>query len=197
MINEEAVVEKTTATNSSMKWYVVHTYSGFEEKAKQSLLERAKNGGLLNRFGEIIIPQTVKESVTKTGKKKQVNKTSYPGYMIVQMDMDDTTKLLVTSTPRITGFVGNTRNPRPLPDNEVMRLTSPDAVDQHDKSSSATPTVQFDKGESVKVVDGPFSNFDGIVDEVRPDKGRVRVLVSIFGRETPVELEYRQVQKLG
>lgn len=180
---------------NAMKWYVVHTYSGFEEKAKQSLIERAKNGGLLNRFGDIIIPQMTKESVTKSGKKKQVSKTSFPGYIIVQMDMDDATKLLVTSTPRITGFVGNTKNPRPLPDNEVLRLTSPDLAEEQQKA--AAPTVQFEKGESVKVTDGPFSNFDGVVDEVRPDKARIKVLVSIFGRETPVELEYRQVQKLS
>lgn len=182
-------------SDQSKKWYVIHTYSGFEEKAKQALLERAKNGGVLHRFGDIIIPQTMKEAVTKTGKKKQVSKTSYPGYMIVQMEMDDSTKLLVQNTPRVTGFVGNTKNPRPLPDNEVLRLTSPEAAAAAQKSSA--PEIQFEKGESVKVIDGPFSNFDGIVDEVRPDKARVKVLVSIFGRETPVELEYGQVQKLS
>jgi len=179
--------------STELKWYVVHTYSGFEEKAKLALLERAKNNGMVDRFGEIIIPHTVKESVTKTGKRKQTNRTSFPGYMIVQMLLDDESMSLVKNTPRITGFVGNAKKPRPLPDNEVLRLTSPEAVAEQ---STPVAEVAFEKGEGVKVVDGPFSNFDGVVDEVRPEKARLRVLVSIFGRETPVELEYNQVQKL-
>ena len=179
--------------DKTKKWYVVHTYSGYEEKAKLSLLERAKIHGMEDRFGDIRIPQTVKESVTKTGKKKQVSRTSFPGYMIVEMEMSDETMHLVKDTPKITGFVGNTKNPKPLPDREVIQFTSEEAVIE---TKEVVAEVQFTKGESVKVMEGPFSNFDGIIDEVKPEKSKVRVLVSIFGRETPVELEYRQVEKV-
>ena len=181
------------ADENSKKWYVVHVYSGYEEKAKLSLLERARIHNMEHCFGDIRIPQTVKESVTKTGKKKQVSRTSFPGYIIVEMDMSDETMHLVKDTPKITGFVGNSKNPKPLPDREVLQFTSEDQVVE---PKEVVSEVQFTKGESVKVMEGPFSNFDGIIDEVKPEKSKVRVLVSIFGRETPVELEYRQVEKV-
>lgn len=179
--------------SSELKWYVVHTYSGYEERAKQSLLELAKNEGCDDQFGEIFIPQTQTETVTKAGKKKSVSKTSFPGYILVQMDLTDLTMHIVKSTPKITGFVGATKRPRPLPDHEVLQITSEEAREQ---AKEVVPEVQFSKGESVKVMEGPFSNFDGVIDEVKPDKAKVRVLVSIFGRETPVELEYGQVEKI-
>lgn len=179
---------------SELKWYVVHTYSGYEEKAKLSLFERAKNLNMEDRVGEVIIPHTTTEKVLKSGKKKTSNKTSFPGYMIVQLDLDDNVIQLVKSTPRITGFIGNQKAPRPLPDNEVLRLTSPELVEEVKKPVAE---VQFTKGESVKVKEGPFAEFDGVIDEVRPEKAKLRVLVSIFGRETPVELDYNQVEKLS
>lgn len=179
--------------NSEYKWYVVHTYSGYEERAKLSLLELAKNEGCEDKFGEIFIPQTVSESVTKSGKKKSVSRASFPGYMLVQMDLNDHTMHVVKSTPKITGFVGSTKRPRPLPDHEVIQITSEEAREQ---AMEVVPDAQFSKGEAVKVMEGPFSNFDGIIDEVKPDKAKVRVLVSIFGRETPVELEFGQVEKI-
>lgn len=179
--------------SADLKWYVIHTYSGFEEKAKQALLERVRGAGLDDKFGEIYIPQTTSESITKSGKKRSVSKTSFPGYIIVQMDLNDSTMHLVKSTPKITGFIGNTRHPRPLPDHEVLQLTSPEAVQE---KKEVVQELQFSKGEAVKVMEGPFSNFDGVIDEVRPDKAKVRVLVSIFGRETPVELEFGQVEKI-
>ena len=181
--------------SAELKWYVVHTYSGYEEKAKLSLMERVRNAKMDERFGEVIVPTTMKESVSKKGKKKKVASTQFPGYMLVQMDTSDEARHLLKNTPRITGFVGNQNNPRPLPDNEVMRLTQPEAVEE--SSAQALPEIEFEKGENVKVIEGPFSSFDGVVDEVKPDKARLRVLVSIFGRETPVELEYRQVEKLS
>lgn len=180
--------------SEELKWYVVHTYSGFEERAKQGLFERAKSENCEDKFGDIYIPQTTSESVTKAGKKKTVSKTSFPGYIIVQMMLDDHTMHIVKSTPKITGFVGNQKNPRPLPDHEVLKITSPESVEQ--QQQDIVPEVQFSKGEAVKVMEGPFSNFDGVIDEVRPEKAKVRVLVSIFGRETPVELEYGQVEKI-
>ncbi len=176
-----------------LKWYVIHTYSGFEEKAKSGLIDRAKSEGQQEKFGEIYIPHTVSETVNKAGKKRSVSRTSFPGYIIVQMHLDDESMHTVKSTPKITGFVGNAKHPKPLPDHEVLRMTSPESV--QDKKD-VVQEVHFSKGESVKVMDGPFSNFDGVIDEVRPDKSKVRVLVRIFGRETPVELEYGQVEKI-
>lgn len=178
---------------SNLKWYVVHTYSGYEEKAKAALLERVKNVGLEDKFGDIVIPSVSKETVTKSGKKKTTSKTQYPGYIIIQMDLNDVTRVLVKETPRITGFIGNQRSPRPLPDREVIKLTAPENIEEQKISE---PEIIFEKGETVKVIEGPFNNFDGVVDEVKPDKFRLRVLVSIFGRETPVELEYKQVEKI-
>lgn len=178
---------------SDLKWYVVHTYSGYEEKAKAALMERVKGSRSEESFGEVIVPQMKHVSVTKTGKKKTTTKTSFPGYIIIQMNLTDDTMAIVKQTPRITGFVGNARHPRPLPENEVLRLTSPEEAEEQQR---ATVTAEFDKGENVKVTEGPFSNFDGVIDEVRPDKMKLRVLVKIFGRETPVELEYHQVEKL-
>ncbi len=180
-------------STQDFRWYVVHTYSGFEEKAKQGLLERAKLEGLSHKVGEILVPHIIKEDVTKSGKKRQVEKTAYPGYMLVQLLLDDQTKHLVKSTPKITGFVGDQRNPKAVSDQEMLRLTSPDAH----KQQKVDRAITFEKGEGVKVIDGPFTNFDGIVDEVRPEKQKLKVLVSIFGRETPVELEYAQVKKLS
>ncbi len=177
--------------DNEKKWYVVHTYSGFEEKAKSGLLERAKLGGLQDKLGDIHIPKTVKENTTKTGKKKKVSKTSFPGYIIVQMILDDSTMHLVKDTPKITGFVGNAKRPKPLPDHEVLAMIAPDQVPE---KQEVVAEVSYRKGDAVKVIDGPFSNFDGVIDEVKPEKAKVRVLVSIFGRETPVELEYRQIE---
>lgn len=177
------------------KWYVVHTYSGSEEKAKQGLLDRIKARQMESRFGQIFVPRSATETVLKSGKKKRVEKTSFPGYILVEMDFDDSTSLLVRETPKITGFVGNAKQPRPMSDAEVLRLTSPEAVEA--QKAAVTAEVNFRKGESVKVKDGPFTNFDGIIDEVRADKMKLRILVSIFGRETPVELDYGQVEKIS
>ena len=183
---------------NDLKWYVVHTYSGYEEKAKAALLERARSQGLEEKFGDIHIPQVVKETVTKTGKKRVSSSPSFPGYMIVQMLLDDYSMHLVTETPKITGFIGNSVRPRPLPDHEVVSMIeggSASASEGAADAVGAVPVVAFEKGETIKVIDGPFSNFDCVIDEVRPEKMKVRVLVSIFGRDTPVELEFRQVEK--
>lgn len=176
------------------KWYVVQAYSGFEEKAKTQLLERARSSGLGDKFGSIIVPTKTSEKVLKSGKKKTITRVQYPGYIYVQMLLSDDTIHMIKQTPRISGFLGDQRHPRPLPDYEVLRVTSPELVQESVKKSE--PLVAFSKGEAVKVTDGPFSNFDGVVDEVMGEKMRLRVLVSIFGRETPVDLEYSQVQKL-
>ncbi len=181
--------------NPNFKWYVVHTYSMFEEKAKQSLRDRIKLNKMEQRFGEIIVPKTAQETLLKSGKKKKVERNAFPGYIIVEMEMNEDTNHLVRDTPKITGFVGNARNPRPITDQEVLRLTSPETIKEQVKQQAATQT--FEKGETVKVIDGAFTNFDGVVEAVQADKMKLRILVSIFGRETPVELDYGQVQKLS
>ena len=182
-------------SNPNFKWFVVHTYSMFEEKAKSTLLDRIKLNKMEAKFGEIIVPKTAQETLLKSGKKKKVERNAFPGYIIVQMEMNEDTNHLVRDTPKITGFVGNARNPRPITDQEVLRLTSPETIKEQSKAQAATQS--FEKGETVKVIDGAFTNFDGVVEAVQPDKMKLRILVSIFGRETPVELDYGQVQKLG
>ncbi len=181
---------------SDLKWYVVHTYSGYEEKAKSALLERIERFGHDSDFGEIFIPHTQKERILKSGKKKVTKNTSFPGYMLVEMNMTDETMVLVKDTQRVTGFVGNQKRPRPIPDSEVLRLTQPELVESVEDASAVEVEIEFEKGENVKVKEGPFANFEGVIDEVSAEKRKIRVLVSIFGRETPVELNYNQVDKI-
>lgn len=180
--------------NPNFRWYVVHTYSMFEEKARTTLLDRIKMNHMEAKFGDVVVPKTATETVLKSGKKKKVERNAFPGYILVEMEMNEETNHLVRDTPKITGFVGNARNPRPISDEEVLRLTSPETIKEQVKAQAST--LSFEKGESVKVIDGAFTNFDGVVDAVQADKMKLRILVSIFGRETPVELDYSQVQKL-
>lgn len=180
--------------NPNFKWYVVHTYSMFEEKAKQSLLDRVRLNKMESKFGEVIVPKMAQETILKSGKKKKVERNAFPGYIIVEMEMTEETNHIVRDTPKITGFVGNARSPRPITDQEVLRLTSPEIIKEQVKQQAATQS--FEKGETVKVIDGAFTNFDGVVEAVQADKMKLRILVSIFGRETPVELDYGQVQKM-
>lgn len=192
---DSASVIGQRARNPNFRWFVVHTYSMFEEKAKSTLLDRIKMNKMEERFGDIIVPKTATETLLKSGKKKKVERNAFPGYIIVEMEMNEDTNHLVRDTPKITGFVGNARNPRPISDAEVLRLTSPEAV--REQKQQAAATQNFEKGEQVKVIDGAFTNFDGVIESVQADKMKLRILVSIFGRETPVELDYGQVQKLS
>ncbi|MCP4872302.1 MAG: transcription termination/antitermination protein NusG [Proteobacteria bacterium] len=175
-----------------MDWYVVHTYSGYENKAKAALLERIKSLGKQEYFGEILVPEEEVQERTSTGKIRQAKKRFYPGYMLAQMELDNETWHIVKNTPKVTGFVGgNSRKPPKVPPHEVEKVKG-----QLTKGGVAPkPKMEFSKGEAVRVVEGPFANFNGVVDEVRPEKGKLRVMVSIFGRSTPVELDYIQVQK--
>ena len=176
--------------SEDLKWYVVHTYSGFENKAKEALEERIRLYKMEDNFGEILIPsEEVVELVG--GKRKVTQRKFFPGYMLVRMALNDETFHLVKNTPKITGFVGGTRHPSYVPDDEAERLTQLIATD----GLRPKPKDKFERGEVIKVVDGPFRGFNGIVDEMKPEKGKVRVLVSIFGRQTPVELDFVQVEK--
>jgi transcriptional antiterminator NusG len=169
-------------------WYVVHTYSGFEEKVKISLEEKIENMGLQDRITKILIP-TERIVELKAGKKKESDKKFYPGYILIEMELDDESWHIVKSTPRVTGFVGG-KSPVPIPEEEVEII-----IQQLEKGPSTQVKTQFQKGESVRITDGPFSNFNGYVEDVDMDHGRLRVMVSIFGRQTPVELNFLQVEK--
>ncbi len=189
----EAVVAPAPARveNPNFKWYVVHTYSGYENRAKKSLEERIRQFNLTEHFGDILIPTENVVELGKGGQKKTAKRKFFPGYMLVQMELNDETWHLVKATPKVTGFVGSATKPPAIPESEVNKLTR-----QIDEGTlKPKPRVQFEEGENVRVVDGPFQNFNGVVDAVNADKGRVRVLVSIFGRSTPVELEFVQVEK--
>ena len=169
-------------------WYVVHTYSGFEEKVRHSIEEKIGVLGIQERISKILIP-TERVIELRAGKKKESDKKFYPGYILVEMEMDDETWHLVKSIPRVTGFVGG-KHPVPIPIEEVEII-----VQQVEKGPVQQVKTQFQKNESVRIIDGPFSNFNGFVDDVDMDHGRLRVMVSIFGRQTPVELNFFQVEK--
>jgi transcription termination/antitermination protein NusG len=177
-------------SSDEMKWYAVHTYSGFENKAKEALEERVKRNKLEDYFAEFLIPS--EEVVELVGGKRKVSQRKFfPGYMLVKMILNDETFHLVKNTAKITGFVGGTRNPPPVPDEDAERLTKM----MTDETLRPKPKDTYERGEVVRVIDGPFKGFNGIVDEVKPEKGKVRVLVSIFGRQTPVELDFVQIEK--
>ena len=177
-------------TGPPKKWYVVHTYSGYENKAKKTLEERIKRKKLDDHFGQVLIP-TEEVVEMKRGKRRTSKRKFFPGYMLVQMTMTEATWYLVKSTPKITGFVGDSTKPAPVPDDEVARITNQIA----EGAERVIPKVIFEKGDSVRVVDGPFANFNGVVEQVDSEKGKLRVLVSIFGRATPVEMDFIQVEK--
>lgn len=174
----------------AMKWYGIHTYSGFENKVKLSLEERIRSLGVEEFFGEVLIPaETVVE--LKNGERKTSTRKFFPGYIFVHMDLTDETWHVVKETSKVTGFVGGGKNPPPITDEEVAKITSrmEAGVD------SPRPKVEFEVGETVRVIDGPFLNFTGVVEDVKPEKAKLKVMVSIFGRVTPVELEFIQVEK--
>lgn len=175
----------------TMNWYVVHTYSGYENKAKLALEERVKNAKMESFFSEVIVPE---ENVVelKNGQKRTTKRRFFPGYILVRMHLNDETWHIVKNTPKITGFVGDRLKPVPVPDSEVEKMTNRIAEGQ----TKPRPRISFTEGEKVRVIDGPFANFSGVIEGVNPDKGKVKVSVSIFGRSTPVELDFIQVEKI-
>lgn len=173
------------------KWYIVHTYSGFEQKVKTALEERIKAEGKGEYFGQILVP-TEKVIELVKGQRKASSRKFYPGYILVQMELHDETWHLVRHTPKVTGFIGSQDRPIPLSDDEADAII----LQVQEGIQKPRPKYRFEKGDEVRVVDGPFANFNGTVDEVMPEKGKVRVLVSIFGRSTPVELDFVQVNRM-
>jgi transcriptional antiterminator NusG len=174
------------------KWYVVHTYSGYEQKVKELLEENIKLNKMDEHFGEIVVPSEIIMERVK-GQIKKSQRTVFPGYIIVNMAMSDTTWHFVRNTPKVTGFVGYDKmNPPPLPEKEVNDIIN--AIQEG--KGKIKPKIRFEKGDGVKVTEGPFTNFTGNVEEIKPEKGKVKVLLNIFGRTTPVELDFIQIEKI-
>ncbi len=177
--------------NPNMKWYIIHTYSGFERKVKESLESRIQAFGLQDKIGKVMIPT---EPVTEIrgGKKHTSERAFLPGYVLVEMDMDDNVWHVVKSTPRVTGFVGTGQQPTPMSPEEVNSI-----VYRIDRGKDKPKLkVKFEKNESVRISEGPFATFTGIVDEVNEDRETLKIMVTIFGRSTPVELEFGQVERV-
>ena len=175
----------------SKQWYVIHTQTGREETVKTTLQSRAVQNNMQDKIAQILIP-TEKVSEVKAGKKKITTRKFFLGYVLVEMEMGDDTWYLVKNTPGVSGFIGSGRKPLALKEAEVAGIIK----QAEEKKEKPTPKVIFEKGESVRVKEGPFINFNGTIEEVNPNKGKLKVLVAIFGRTTPVELEYWQVEKV-
>ena len=177
--------------SSPKKWYIIHTYSGFENKVKESLLTRANAFGFAEKIGQVLIP-TEEVVELRNGKKVTSKRLVYPGYVLVEMEMDDALWHEVKNTPRVTGFVGGGNTPVPLSADEVNSIL----YRQASSAERPRPKMTFEKNDKVRIVDGPFSGFEGKVDEINTERGTLRVMVTIFGRSTPVELDFYQVEKI-
>jgi transcriptional antiterminator NusG len=175
----------------ALKWYIIHTYSGFEQKVKAAILERAKARGLDQYVADVLVPTETVEEMVK-GERKLSSRKFYPGYIMVQMELNDETWHLVKDTPKVTGFIGSKDEPVAIPEEDAAKIIA----QMQEGVLRPKPKIKFEQGDKVQVTDGPFANFAGVVDEVRPDRGRVRVMISVFGRPTPVELEFTQLEKI-
>ncbi len=173
------------------RWYAIHTQTGYEAKVKESLMHRLEVMGFQEFFGGILIPMEDVSEI-RGGKKRVSQRKFFPGYILIEMIMNDETWYLVKNTPGVSGFVGAGRKPVPLKEKEVSGILQ----EMEERKSRPKPKVEFEKGDGVKVISGPFVNFSGIVEEVSPDRGRLKITVSIFGRSTPMELEYWQVERV-
>ena len=175
----------------AMRWYIVHAYSNFERKVAESIKERAAGAGLADKFEEVLVP--MEEVVEmRRGRKVSSERKFFPGYVLVKMELDDQTYHLIKSTPKVTGFLGTENKPIPITEEEAGRILQ----QVQEGVERPKPSVTFEIGEQVRVADGPFASFNGLVEEVDEERARLKVAVSIFGRATPVELEYAQVEKL-
>ena len=175
----------------ALKWYIVHVYSGFEGKVKSALEEKIASSPYPEKFGEVLVPTEEIVELAK-GKKKTSSRKFYPGYILVRMELDDETWHIVNSTAKVTGFLGGREKPTPISDEEADQILNRMEVGK----LKPQPKYFFESGDEIRVIDGPFTNFNGTVEEVNPEKGKIKVLVSIFGRSTPVELEFVQVVKI-
>lgn len=185
------VRETVQPASGERKWYVIHTYSGYENKVKTNLEHRVASMEVQDRIFQIVIPMEGEVEV-KDGQRRTVQRKVFPGYVLVEMALDDQSWYVVRNTPGVTGFVGSGNKPIPLSDAEVKPILNRQA-----RGTEEAPRVKiaFQKGQSVRIIDGPFADFIGTVSEILQDKGKVRVMVSFFGRETPIELDFLQVEK--
>jgi transcriptional antiterminator NusG len=170
-------------------WYVIHTYSGYENKVKANLERRVESMGMEDKIFRILVP-TEEELEIRDGKRKLTKKKIFPGYVIVEMILTDDSWYVVRNTPGVTGFVGTGSKPIPLQEKEAKLILHQMGIDE------PRTKIDFEVGETIKVIRGPFENFSGIIEDINPEKGKIKVMVSMFGRETPVELDYHQVEKL-
>jgi transcriptional antiterminator NusG len=189
--SEQSAEQLAPPVNESFKWYIIHAYSGFERKVRESLESRITAFGLQNRIGRIMIPT---EPVTelRNGKKYTIERVFLPGYVLIEMDLDNDLWHVIKNTPRVTGFLGTGDNPVALSEKEVSSILFRTDVSK----DKPTLKIKFDKGEQVRINEGPFANFTGAVDEINEDKQTLKVMVSIFGRSTPVEIEFSKVDKV-
>lgn len=188
-VNTPNMIVVSPTENKKARWYVVHTYSGHENKVAETLKQRAETLNLTDKISAILIPTQEKIQI-KRGQRKTVNEKIFPGYMLVQMELTDESWLAVRTTQGVTGFVGIGNKPTPLPRHEV------EAIQKYMSQGTPQFKAEFSEGEAVRIVDGPFNDFLGTVKSINEEKGKVEVLVNIFGRETPVELDFLQVQKV-
>lgn len=188
---EQAEGQLAPPSNEQFKWYIIHAYSGFERKVKESIESRMRAFGLENKIGRVMIPT---EPVTEivNGKKRTIERVFLPGYVLVEMDLDNDLWHTIKDTPRVTGFLGTGDKPVALTEAEVSSIIFRSDVTKEKPRLK----IKFDKNESVRITEGPFANFDGVVDEVNEDRETLKVMVTIFGRSTPVELEFGKVEKL-
>ncbi len=173
------------------RWYAVHTYSGFEDNVKMALEERIASSGLKEYFGEIVVPKEDIIEKTAKGGKKKVKRKFFPGYIFIKMNVNTDSWHLLKATPKVTGFVGDQLNPMPVDESEMEKIVA--QITEGVKRPKAK--IEFSKGDGVKIIEGAFSGFNGIINEIKPDKSKLEVLVSIFGRATPVELDFTQVER--
>jgi transcriptional antiterminator NusG len=175
----------------ALKWYIVHVYSGFENKVKAALEERIATSSQTDKFGDVLVPTEEVVELVK-GKRRTSSRKFYPGYLLVRMELNDETWHIVNDTSKVTGFLGGRKKPTPISDEEADRILNRMEAGK----LKPQPKFFFEEGDEIRVIDGPFTNFNGTVEEVNPEKGKIKVLVSIFGRSTPVELDFVQVTKL-
>jgi len=173
----------------AMHWYAVHTLSGSEEKARKALEQRIALHGLEGRFGQLLVPS---ETVVDPRTKRKITRRFYPGYMLVEMELDNETWHLVKDTPKVTGFVGGSRNPPPVPETEVKRITAMLSDEEEPR-----PVMDFEVGEEVRLTEGRYASMRGVIEEINENRGKLRVVINIFGRPVPTELGFHQVEKLS
>ena len=186
-----AIIESAEDDSIPKKWYAVHTYSGFEDNVKLALEERIVSSGLKKYFGDIIVPKEDIIEKTAKGGKKKIKRKFFPGYIFIRMNVNTDSWHLLKATPKVTGFVGDQLNPMPVDESEMGKIVA--QITEGIKRPKAK--IEFSKGDGVKITEGPFSGFNGIINEIKPDKSKLEVLVSIFGRATPVELDFTQVER--